>query len=180
MPPSPPAPLSPPVGDPAIPVPGPQAERAVLYMVQVGPVSDQERAAEIVRELSLAGFDPAVNTIYGSSAPEFQVVSETISTSVAERRIAVLTALGFDPELRTFAGGLAQLRFGPFASRSAAEVLARRVRLTGYSYAAVVREGGTLYIVTLGPHSQAAVAAITGMLSSRFRAMIPVAARPID
>lgn len=104
----------------------------------------------------------------------FQVVSETVPLAVAERRVAVLTQLGFRPQMRTLAGGFAQLRFGVFASQQEAEVLATRVRATGYAFAAVVRDGGTVYVITLGPHRQDTVDLIQGMLRSRFRWMLPV------
>lgn len=146
----------------------------------MGPVTDRDRAAEIVRQLALAGFAAGVTNREEPGPPHFQVISETVPLAVAERRVIVLTQLGFHPKLRELAGGFAQLRFGAFASQREAEFLATRVRITGYSFAAAVREGGTVYVITLGPLRQDTVETIQAMLRSLFRWMLPVTVSPAN
>lgn len=159
------------------PVPDEQGPR---YMIQVGPVADRDRAAEIISQLALAGFAARMISREEPGAAHFQVVSETVPLAIAERRVIALTQLGFRPQLQILAGGLAQLRFGEFASEREADLLARRVRTTGYSFAAVVREGGIVYVITLGPHQQDTVEIIQRVLRSRFRGMVPVSVTPAN
>lgn len=159
------------------PAPSPD-EQGPRYIIQVGPVADQERAAEIVRQLALAGFQAKVTSRDEPGPPRFQVVSEMVPLTVAERRAGALIDLGFHPQVQRLAAGFARLRFGSFASQREAELLARRVRTTGYSFAAAVREGGNVYVITLGPHRQDTVEAIQGVLRSRFRWMLPVTVSP--
>ncbi len=147
-------------------------------MVQVGPIAGEERAADIVRQLAVGGFLARLASIHESGPSSYQVVSETVPLAVAERRMVVLTQLGFRPQLRVLAGGFAQMRFGAFASQQEAEVLAERVRTTGYAFAAVVREGGTTFLITLGPHREDTVEAIQTFLRVRFRWMLPVSVTP--
>lgn len=150
------------------------------YLVEVGPVPTQERAAEIVRQLAAAGFGGRMSIIHETRTSHYQVVSETVPLTVAKRRVTVLTQLGFKPELWALAGGFAQLRFGPFATQQEAERLAERVRVTGYAFAAVVQAGGTAYVITTGPHSQDVVDAIQAVLRLRFRSMLPVTVSPLN
>ncbi len=72
------------------------------------------------------------------------------------------------------------MRFGAFASHQEAERLAARVRITGYAFAAVMQEGGTAYVITLGPHRQDTADLIQAMLRSRFRWMLPVTVTPAN
>ncbi|MGQ0550883.1 MAG: SPOR domain-containing protein [Armatimonadota bacterium] len=163
----------------AAPPPNPLPnDEAPQYIVQVGPVAGEERAAEIVRQLALAGFLARLANTQESGLSRYQVISETVPFAVAERRVIILTQLGFRPQLRMLAGGFAQLRFGAFTSQEEAELLAGRVRTTGYAFAAVVREGGTTYLITLGPHREDAVETIQALLRTRFRWMLPVTVRP--
>ncbi|HEV8338562.1 MAG TPA: SPOR domain-containing protein [bacterium] len=149
-------------------------------MIQVGPVADRDRAVEIVNHLALAGFAAGIVAREEPILPHFVVVSETVPIAVAERRLIALTQLNFNPQLRPLAGGYAQLRFGTFASQHEADRLARAVRITGFAFAAVVREGGTVYLVTLGPHRPEAVETIQRLLRSRFRGMLAVTVTPTN
>ncbi|MGH2372150.1 MAG: SPOR domain-containing protein [bacterium] len=170
-----PAPPAPVIAPPPNPLPNDEAPR---YIVQVGPVAGEDRAAEIVRQLALAGFLARLASTQQPGPAHYQVVSETVPVAVAERRMVVLTQLGFRPQLRILAGGFAQLRFGAFTSQHDAELLAERVRTTGYAFAAVVREGGTAYLITLGPHREDTVESIQAFLRTRFRWMLPVTVSP--
>lgn len=162
-----------------VPTP-PPTEQGPQFMVQVGPVADRDRAAEIVNHLALVGFAAAMLATEDSVPAHFVVISDTVPLAVAERRLIALTQLNFRPQLRTLASGYAQLRFGAFASQEEADRLARAVRITGFAFAAVVREGGTVYVVTLGPHRPEAVETIQRALRSRFRAMLPVTVTPTN
>lgn len=166
-----PRPTLPSSGIAQAPTPSPYAQGR-RYIIQVGPVADRDRATEIVRQLAFAGFDAGVTSREEPGPPHFQVISETVPLGVAERRVIALTHLGFRPQLRTLAGGFAQLLFGAFASQREAELLAERVRITGYAFAAVVREGGTVYVITLGPHRKDTVETI--LFRMQFRWMLPV------
>ena len=170
-----PAPPAPVIAPTPNPVPNDEGPR---YIVQVGPVAGEERATEIVRQLALAGFFARLASAQEPRPSHYQVISETVPLAVAERRMVVLTQLGFRPQLRVLAGGFAQLRFGAFTSQQEAELLAERVRTTGYAFAAVVREGGTAYLITLGPHREDTVEAIQAFLRTRFRWMLPVTVSP--
>lgn len=155
-------------------------EQGPQFMIQVGPIADRDRAAEIVNHLALIGLAAGMLVREEPVPPHFVVISDTVPLAVAERRAAALTQLGFHPQLRTLAGGYAQLRFGAFASQQEADRVARAVRITGFAFAAVVREGGTVYIITLGPLRSESVETVQRALRSRFRGMLPVAVSPTN
>ncbi len=145
-----------------------------FYLVQIGPIVDADRASEIVGELTLGGFVPSTGR--REEPQRFRVVSDPLLRAVAERRAAVLAQQGFQSGVRILTGGLAQLDFGAFPSQEGAEAVAKRVRTLGYT-AKVAREGGSFYIVTLGPYQQPAVDAISKIIA-RFAAGIVVTPAP--
>ncbi len=149
-------------------------ENEPFLLVQVGPVASQELAAEIAGELTLGGFVP--HTSRREEPSRFQVVTEPLPRTIADRRAAVLAQQGLRPSVRALTGGLAQLDFGAFPSGEAAEAVAKRVRTLGFS-AIVAREGGTVYIITLGPYRQSAVESIARLIS-RFKAAVTVSPAP--
>lgn len=155
------------------PTPALRDVNAPLYIVQVGPISEAERAKAtgIAGVLTNAGFASQVSR---RSEPElYRVLSDPLAPAAAERRASFLAQHGLQTSVRSLGGGPVQLDFGGFASREAAEALRRRVSSLGYG-AQVTREGGTIYTITLGPHPQAGVDTIVKIMRSQFPAEIRV------
>ncbi len=153
------------------PTPALRDVNAALYIVQVGPISEAERATAtgITGVLTNAGFASQVSR---RSEPElYRVLSDPLAPAVAERRASFLAQHGVQASVRSLGGGSVQLDFGGFASREAAEALGRRVGSLGYR-AVVTREGGTTYTINLGPHPQAGVDTIVKIIRSQFSAEI--------
>ncbi len=155
------------------PTPALRDVNAPLYVVQVGPISEAERATAtgIAGVLTNAGFAPQVSR---RSEPElYRVLSDPLAPAAAERRASFLAQHGLHASVRSLGGGPVQLDFGGFASREAAEALGRRVGSLGYR-AVVTREGGTTYTINLGPYPQAGVDIIVKIMRSQFPAEIRI------
>jgi S1-C subfamily serine protease len=130
-----------------------------LYMVRVGPVSDRDRAAAIVKQLLAGGFSKTKVT----SQTGFRVVSEPLPRSAAEDLSATLAGRGIRSRVESLGGNTAQVLFGAFTSQKEAETLAQRIGAAGYD--AWVREG-VIYLLDLGPYPQPSVDTITGIVKS--------------
>jgi len=153
------------------------AEAGPRFMIGVGPLTEHGRAMAVVRQVVVAGFDASVTT---KQVPHrFTVTSATVSLTLARRRMTALAYLGLRPRLLRVNNRSARLHFGSFARRSDAEALARRVRATGYSSAAVGRNGGNTYIITIGPHRRETTDVVSGLLRTRFRG-VPVTVNPVN
>ncbi|MGH2406435.1 MAG: hypothetical protein ACRDGN_18530, partial [bacterium] len=146
--------------------------RGPRYRIQVGPVFSLEDANAVTAVLRQAGFAPQISKS-AATATAFQVMSEVVSRRVGERRAVTLADLGFRTQMRAVSTDRIQLYFGTFVSKGNAEDLARRIRATGY-WVAVVGGGAHAYVITLGPHGQPTVDAITGVFMARSRITYPV------
>ncbi|MGQ0550469.1 MAG: hypothetical protein ACT4PY_12470 [Armatimonadota bacterium] len=151
--------------------------RGPRYRIQVGPVSSFEQATAVTAILKQAGFAPRLSMSTESGLANFQVVSEVMPRRAGETRGAALAELGFRAQVRRLSGDRVQLHFGTLIHKGNAENLARRVRATGY-WATVVGGSATAYVITLGPHAQRTVDAITGIFMTRSRIMSPVTVSP--
>lgn len=166
---TPPGPTAPePVAAPKpVPAPKPAPAPAPLqpvsfYLVQVGPIASADRAAEIAGELTLGGF--AASTSRREEPQLFRVVTGPMLREAAERRATTLGQQGFHPTIQLLSNARAKLDFGTFPSQEGAEAFAKRLRTLGAN-ALVVREGGTSYLITLGPYQKPAVDAITNIVA---------------
>ncbi len=130
-----------------------------LYMVRIGPVSDRDRAAAIVKQLLAGGFSKTKVT----SQTGFRVVSEPLPRSAAEDLSATLAGRGIRSQVESLGGNTGQVLFGAFTSQKEAEILAQRIGAAGYD--AWVREG-VIYLLDLGPYPQPSVDTITGIVKS--------------
>ncbi len=178
-----PSPPAPPVTAPVAPTPAPAPASVSLpplsatgsfYTVQIGPIGDPDRASEIAGELTLGGFVP--RTSRREEPVRYRVVTDPLLREIAQRRAAALAQQDFRAGVRLLSGGLAQLDFGAFPSQEGADALAKRVRTIGYT-ANVAREGGSFYVITLGPHQRPAVDEIAKIIA-RFTVGISVTAAP--
>jgi hypothetical protein len=150
---SPPPPASAPQTSP----PPPDGNR--LYMVQIGPISDRDRAAAIAKELSVGGFSQTKVTMQAG----FRVVSELLPRSVADGLVATLAGRGIHSQVEPLGGDTVQLLFGIFTTRKEAETLAQRIGAAGCD--AWVR-GGAVYTLQLGPYPQSSVETISRIAKS--------------
>ena len=139
------------VGAPAAP------DRA--YTVRVGPVFDRDRAAAIVKQLTVGGFEQTQTTVQAG----YRVVSEPLPRTAAETLMATLGGRGFRALVGSLNGDTVQLVFGVFPSQRDAEALAGRIAAAGYD--AWIREG-TVYTVSVGPYPSTSVTAITGIIKA--------------
>jgi hypothetical protein len=147
------------------------------FMIGVGPLIEHGRAMAVVRHVVVAGFDASVTT---KQVPRrFTVTSAPVSLTLARRRMTALTYLGFRPRLLRVNSRSARLHFGSFGRRSNAEALARRIRATGFSSAAVGRNGGNTYIITIGPHRRETTDVVSRLLRARFRG-VPITVNPVN
>ena len=121
-----------------------------LYMVEVGPFPDQDRAAAIAKELSARGFSQAKVV----DQTKFRVLSLPLSRSAAEALVGTLVKRGFPSQIEPAGGDAFQLVFGTFSTQQEAEALAQRIGAAGYD--ARVR-GGTGYRVHVGPYPLSSV-----------------------
>lgn len=130
-----------------------------LYMVQIGPVLNRDRAAVVAKQLSAEGFGQS------QIIPQtgYRVVSEPLPRKVAEDLVATLAGRGLRSYPEPLRGDSVQLLFGIFASQKDAEAMSGRVAAAGYD--AWIREG-PVYILRLGPYPQASVNAITGIVKA--------------
>ncbi len=151
--------------------------RGPRYQVQVGPVFSLEHAEAVAAILRQAGFAPRLSKNGDSARADFQIVSEILPRRAGESRGAALSDLGFSAQVRSLSKDRVQLYFGSRISRSNAEDLARRIRATGY-WAAVVGGSAQAYVITLGPHGQPTVDAITSIFMTRSRLTYPVTVMP--
>jgi len=153
----------------SVPLP-PISETGSFYLVQIGPIASSERASEIAGQLTLAGF--AARTTRRDEPQLFRVGTGPLLREVAERRAVVLAQQGYHPNVNVLADGRAQLDFGTFPSEEGAAAFAKQVRRVGFN-AQVIREGGTFYLIALGPYQQPAVDAISSVVAN-FGARIQV------
>jgi len=130
-----------------------------LNMVRIGPVSDRDRAAAIIKQLVAGGFSQTKMT----TQPGFRVVSEPLPRSVAEGVMATLAERGFHSQVEPLAGDTVQLVFGAFTTQKEAETLSQRIAAAGYD--AWVHEG-TVYALQVGPYPQSSLNTITGIVKS--------------
>jgi hypothetical protein len=135
-----------------------------LYLVEVGPFPDRDRAAAIAKELSARGFSQAKVV----DQTKFRVVSEQLSRSVATGRVATLAERGFQSQMEPSSGDVVQIIFGTFSTQQEAEALAHRIGAAGYD--ALVR-AGTGYTVQVGSYPLSSVVdtivTVTNIIKSR-------------
>ena len=130
-----------------------------LYMVQIGPVLNRDRAAAVAKQLSAEGFgQPQIIPQTG-----YRVVSEPLPRKVADDLVATLAGRGLRSYPEPLTGDSVQLLFGIFASQKDADALSSRVAAAGYDV--WIREG-PVYILRLGPYPQGSVNAITGIVKA--------------
>lgn len=141
----------------------PIAATGSFYLVQMGPIASSDRASEIAGQLTLAGF--AARTTRREEPQLFRVVTDPLLQEVAERSAVALAQQGYHPAVNILADGRAQLDFGVFPSEEGVAAFAQRVRKVGFN-AQVTREGGTFYMITLGPYQQPAVVAIASVVAN--------------
>lgn len=67
------------------------------------------------------------------------------------------------------------VRIGPMSSARRASEIAGQLTLAGFSARVSRAEGGTRYMITLGPHRRSAADTIVKLVASRFGAGVPVA-----
>jgi cell division protein FtsN len=67
------------------------------------------------------------------------------------------------------------VRIGPISSARRASEIAGQLTLEGFTARVSRAEGGTRYMITLGPHRRSAADTIAKLVASRFGAGVPVA-----
>jgi hypothetical protein len=144
---------------PPPPIQGPK------YVVRVSAIRDLTRAEEIVARMARGGFRATIETSVSGEAARHLVVSEPLPRSTAVSRAQALAAVGIATTMRDRDGDRVQLVFGVFAGPDEADAAARRVRRRGYPAVAVI-EGGTTYIVHVGPHEKEQMEDVLALLSS--------------
>jgi cell division protein FtsN len=132
-------------------------------MALIGSFADKDQAAELAAQFTLDGYNAQIMTRESGESRRHVVVSETISRKTAEARADTLAAVGLKATIRDRGDGLVQLQFGVFPNAEEAGVVARRIRGHGYT-AVIVIEGGTLYLIRVGPHRRSMVDALTTRL----------------
>jgi peptidyl-tRNA hydrolase len=111
------------------------------------------------------GYHTSVAARTSPEAARHIVVSELLRREVAEQRARVLATAGTRPTIRVRDNELAQVVYGVFSGPEEADAAAQRIRRQGFTALAVV-EGGTTYVVSVGPHAKARIDEVAGALSS--------------
>jgi len=148
----------------AIPPLSPNEEGGPLYMALIGSFADKDQAAELAAQFTLDGYNAQIITRESGESRRYVVVSEAISRKTAEARGDTLAAVGLKATIRDRGDGRVQLQFGVFPSVEGAGAVARQIRSHGYT-AGIVIEGGTLYLIRVGPHRKPMVDALTARLA---------------
>jgi hypothetical protein len=144
------------------PPPAPQTAAPAanrLFAIQIGPVSDRDRAGAIAKQLAAVGFSqPRITEQTG-----YRIVSEPLPRTEAAGVVAALAAKGIHGSVTPVSGDTVQIVFGVVTAQKDAEALSARVTAAGYD--AWIREA-TVYTVHVGPYPSASVTAITALIKA--------------
>jgi cell division protein FtsN len=147
-----------------IPPLSPNEAGGPFYVAFIGSFADKDQAAELAAQFTLDGYNAQIITRESGESRRYVVVSEAISRKTAEARGDTLAAVGLKATIRDRGDGRVQLQFGVFPSVEGAGAVARQIRSHGYT-AVIVIEGGTLYLIRVGPHRKPMVDALAARLT---------------
>jgi cell division septation protein DedD len=134
------------------------------YVVRISALRSRGQALDVVSRLAARGYRATIETVTSSEAVTYLVVSEPLPRTIAEKRAQALAAVGISTTVQDRDGERVQLVFGRFGTPEDSDAAARRIRQRGYTALTLI-EGGTTYVVHIGPYEKAQVDEVAGLLS---------------
>jgi cell division protein FtsN len=134
------------------------------YVVHIGAIASPLRADDIASRLAGRGYRASVAARTSPETARYVVASELLRREIAEQRAKTMSAAGIAATLRARDNDLAQVVYGHFSTSEEADAAAQRIRRQGFT-ALVLVEGGTTYVVSVGPHTKGRIDEVVASLS---------------